>query len=100
MTTDATDFVDFERAFRGDRIESVDGNRLSVAGDGRLPLLMYEEDRIIPGETQRMMVERVAQVSDLGQHNLISAKALAKKLDASIQVHTTAAVIRPHYGGK
>lgn len=47
-----------------------------------------------------MVLERVAHVPDLGHHNLVSAKALAKTLDVPMRLHPAATVCQPRHGGK
>ena len=100
MTADDTGFEDYERAPPGDRVESAGGKFLPVAGYGRLSLLVDQGNGNFRSETQQLTLERVAHVPELGHHNLISAKALAKTLDAPMRVYPAAAVTRPRHGGK
>ena len=80
-------------------MESAGGKFLPVACYGRLRLLVDQGNGKFRSETQRLTLERVAHVPGLGHPNLISAKALAKTLDAPMRVYPAAAVIQPRHGG-
>ena len=100
MTADPVGFEGYEPAPPEDQVESADGKILPVAGYGRLRLLVDQGDGSFLGETQKLTLERVVHMPGLGKHNLISAKALAKMLDAPMRVYPAAAVIQPRHGGK
>lgn len=52
------------------------------------------------GLTRELAQERVAHVPNLGKHNLLSTKRLARVFDEPMSVYSAAAVIRRRRGGK
>lgn len=61
-------------------------------GKERFRLLVDHEDGTFRGETQELMLERVAHVPGLGHHNLSSANTVAKTLDAPMCINPSQAV--------
>ena len=74
MTQDSSNFEDYTPPTPGDEVEIAGRVFLSVAGYGRLRLLVDQDNGTIKGATRELTLDRVAHVPKLGCHNLLSAK--------------------------
>lgn len=70
MTTDSNGFENYVGAPPADRAKSAGGNVLPVAGYRKLCLVVDQNTCTFRNLTTRLMLERIAPVPDLGQHNL------------------------------
>ena len=99
-TQDSSHLEDYTSPPPGDEVESAGGVFLSVAGYGRLRLLMDQDNGTFKGATRELTLDRVAHVPKLGRHNLLSTKRLATSFDAPMRVYPAATTIRPRFGRK
>ena len=61
---------------------------------------MDQDDGTFKGATRELTLDRVAQATKLGRHNLLSTKRLTTAFDAPMRVYPTAATIRPRFDRK
>ena len=80
--------------------EGAGGIHLPIAGYERLRLLVDQGVGNIKVPTRDLAMERVANVPNLGQHNLISIKRLTLSFDAPMRFYPANAIIRPRSRGK
>ena len=100
MTQDLSHLKDYTSPAPGDEVESAGGVFLSVAGYGRLRLLVDQDNGTFKGATRELPPNRVTHVPKLGRHNLLSTKRLTTAFDAPMRVYPAAATIRPRFGRK
>ena len=100
MTRDSSNLKRYTPAPLRDEVESAGGIFLPAAGYGRLRLLVDQDNGIFKGAVRELTLSRVAHVSKLGRHNVLSTKCLIKAFDAPMRVYPAAAIFRPRFGRK
>ena len=100
MTQDSSNLEDYTPPPPGDKVESAGGVFLPVVENGRLRLLVDQDNGTFKGATRELTLDRIAHVPKLGRHNLLSTKRLTTAFDAPLRVYPAAATIRPHFGRK
>ena len=74
MTQDSSHLEDYTPPPPGDEVESAGEVFLSVAGYGRLQLVVDQDNNTLKGATRELTLDRVIYVPKLGRHNLLSTK--------------------------
>ena len=97
---DLSNVEDYTPAPPRDEVENAGGTFLPVARYGHLRLLVDQDNGTFKGATRELTLNRVAHISKLGHHNLLSTKRLATMFDAPMRVYPAAATIRPRFGRK
>ena len=93
MTQDSSNLEDYAPAPSGHEVESAGGVFLPVAGYGRLPLVVDQDNGTLKGATRELTLDRVAHVAKLGRHNLLSVKQLTAAIHAPMRIYPAAATI-------
>lgn len=78
MTQDPAGLEDYVLAPAGQCMKSATGISLSMTGYRRLRLLVDQGTRNFRGPMHKLVLERVAHVPNLGEHNLLSTERLAQ----------------------
>ena len=100
MTQGPVELEDTVLEPEGQRVEGAVDIVLAVAIYRRLRILVEQGIGTFKGPIRELALERVEQVSNLGQHHLLSINLLEQFFDAPMRHYLAVAVIRPRRMGR